>query len=100
MEHFSASFREPWFTKTGEVRAKKGYKILYESEIPPEFIKEGYFLPVWIIANVQETDEDQVWLSDVEVLNEFMDTESKELVDAMPMEVQLGEFYQVPGLGC
>ena len=98
MECFRASFREPWFTKTGEVRAKKGYKILYESEIPPEFIKEGYFLPVWIIANVQETD--QVWLSDVEVLNEFMDTESKELVDAMPMEVQLGEFYQVPGLGC
>ena len=49
-------------------------------------------------VNVQETD--QVWLSDVEVLNEFMDTESKELVDAMPMEVQLGEFYQVPGLGC
>ena len=22
------------------------------------------------------------------------------LLDAMPMEVQLGEFYQVPGLGC
>ena len=87
MEHFGASFREPWFTKTGEVRAQKGYKILYESEIPPEFIKEGYFLPVWIIANVQETDEDQVWLSDVEVLNEFMDTESKELVDAHAADI-------------
>ena len=78
MEHFSTSFREAWFTNAGEVRAQKGYKILYESEVPPEFIKEGYFLPVWIIANVQETDEDQVWLSDVKVLNEFMDTESKE----------------------
>ena len=22
------------------------------------------------------------------------------LLDAMPMEVQLGEFYQVPGIGC
>ena len=82
MERFRASFREPWFTKTGKVWAKKGHKILYETEIPPEFIKEGYFLPLWIIANVQDTDGDRVWLSDVEVLNGFMHAESKELVDA------------------
>ena len=82
MERFRASFREPWFTNTGKVWAKKGHKILYETEIPPEFIKEGYFLPLWIIANVQDTDGDLVWLSDVEVLNGFRHAESKELVDA------------------
>ena len=80
MEHFCANFREPWFTDTGEVRTQRGYKILYEAEVPPEHIKEGYVLPVWIVATIKDTDGEQVWLDDVEVLNEFMDTESNELV--------------------
>ena len=95
-----AERKEPPWSTLEPVLGNLGSQRLEKLGPRKEFIKEGYFLPVWIIANVQETDEDQVWLSDVEVLNEFMDTESKELVDAMPMEVQLGEFYQVPGLGC
>ena len=87
MEHFSTSFREAWFTNTGEVRTQRGYKILYESEVPPELIKEGHVLPVWIVANVQETDGNQVWLSDVEVLNDFRDTERKELVVAHAADI-------------
>ena len=87
MEHFSTSFREAWFTNTGEVRTQRGYKILYESEVPPEFIKEGHVLPVWIVANVQETNGNQVWLSDVEVLNDFRDTERKELVVAHAADI-------------
>ena len=80
MEQFCANFREAWFTDTGGVRTQRGHKILYEAEVPQEHIKEGYVLPVWVVATVKETDGDQVWLDDVEVLNGFLDTERNELV--------------------
>ena len=69
MEQFCANFREVWFTDTGGVRTHKGDKILYEADIPAEQINEGYGLPVWIVATIKESDDDQVWLDDVEVLN-------------------------------
>ena len=80
MEHFRASFREAWFTDTGGVRTQRGDKILYEANIPAEQIAEGYILPVWIVATIKETNGDQVWLDDVEVLNGFKNKEWNKLV--------------------
>ena len=80
MEHFRASFREAWFTDTGGVRTQRGDKILYKTNIPADQIAEGYILSVWIVATIKETNGDQVWLDDVEVLNGFLDTERNELV--------------------
>ena len=69
MEHFRVSFREAWFTDTGGVRTQRGDKILYETNIPADQIAEGYILSAWIVATIKETNGDQVWLDDVEVLN-------------------------------
>ena len=80
MEHFRASFREAWFTDTGGVRTQRGDKILYETNIPADQIAEGYILPVWIVATIKETNGDQVWLDDVEVLNGFKNKEWNKLV--------------------
>ena len=80
MEQFCTEFREVWFTDTGGVRTHKGDKILYEADIPAEQINEGYDLPVWIEATIKESEDDQVWLDDVEVLNGFKNKRWNELV--------------------
>ena len=69
MEQFCTEFREVWFTDTGGVRTHKGDKILYKAGLPAEQIDEGYGFPVWIKATIKESEDDQVWLNNMEVLN-------------------------------
>ena len=80
MEQFCTEFREVWFTDTGGVRTHKVDKILYKADLPAEQINEGYDLPVWIEATIKESEDDQVWLDDVEVLNGFKNKRWNELV--------------------
>ena len=80
MEHFNASFREAWFTDTGGVRTQRGNKLLYKTGIPANQSTKDYIFPVWIVANIKKTEDDKVWLDNVEVLNGYKNEERNELV--------------------
>ena len=87
MENFNARFREAWFTDTGGVRAQRGNKLLYKTDIPASQSTKDYIFPVWIVANIKQTEDDKVWLDKVEVLNEYKNKERTELATDQSEEI-------------
>ena len=73
--------------KQGGGRIQKGYKILYETMVPPQYTKENEVLSVWTLANIKDTNGQQVWLDEVEVLNGFINKEHNELVAKHALDI-------------
>ena len=67
MENFRTEFRDALLTDSGGVMASKGDKILYNAGLPAEQVNEGKNFPVWIKAIIKNSNEEQVWLDNVEV---------------------------------